>query len=44
MFAQSLSREVGVRGITVNSVQPGPNRYGFESGTRRLGHAAEGDS
>lgn len=24
MFAQSLSREVGIRGITVNNVQPGP--------------------
>jgi 3-oxoacyl-[acyl-carrier protein] reductase len=24
MFAQSLSREVGARGITVNNVQPGP--------------------
>ncbi len=24
MFAQSLSREVGTRGITVNNVQPGP--------------------
>jgi len=24
MFAQSLSREVGSRGITVNNVQPGP--------------------
>ena len=24
MFAQSLSREVGGRGITVNNVQPGP--------------------
>lgn len=24
MFAQSLSREVGSRGITVNNIQPGP--------------------
>ncbi len=24
MFAQSLAREVGTRGITVNNVQPGP--------------------
>ena len=24
MFSQSLSREVGARGITVNNVQPGP--------------------
>ena len=24
MFAQGLSREVGARGITVNTIQPGP--------------------
>ena len=24
MFTQGLSREVGIRGITVNNVQPGP--------------------
>ena len=24
MFAQSLSRELGSRGITVNNIQPGP--------------------
>jgi len=34
MFTQALSREVGSRGITVNNVQPGPDRHGFKSRLR----------
>src|SRR4030088_1890227 len=36
IFTQALSREVGSRGITVNNVQPGPNRHGFKSFRGRL--------
>src|SRR6202451_3953004 len=43
MFAQGLSREVGSRGITVNNIQPGADRYGSESGGGGLGDATGGE-
>ena len=41
MFAQSLSREVGSRGITVNNVQPGPIDTDLNPRRGRLGDPAK---
>ncbi len=42
MFTQSLSREVGSRGITVNNVQPGPIDTDLNTRRGRLGNTSKG--
>ena len=41
-LTRGLARDLGPRGITVNTVQPGPDRYGHEPGARAVRRRDEG--